>query len=236
MEDLIFVVDDEVILRQNLEKVLTREGYGVQLFEDGYPAWKAVEAGAKPNLIVLDIMMPRMDGLEFCRRFRQMDKTTPIIFLSSRDEEVDRVLGLEMGGDDYVCKPFSLRELTARVKVQLRHSRLAHGAGRETPGGQHLNRGALTLFPEMMAAQWRETSLPLTVSEFRILLALAENPGFVKTREQLLEAAYPDEFYVAGRSVDSHIKRIRRKVSEVEPDWQGLETVYGMGYRFRESP
>ncbi len=239
----LYIVDDEESLRENVEDFLGAEGYRVAGFGDGYDAWEALRGGDRPDLIILDVMMPRMDGWEFCRSLRERHPRLPVIFLSSRDEEVDRILGLELGGDDYVGKPFSLRELAARVKVQLRHSR-KEGEPVSGPAAGGFEEEALWREPfwfhregyraRVKTGEGGAAELPLTVAEFRILLALAEVPGRVKTRQQLLEAAYPDEFFVAGRGVDSHIKRLRRKLSEAREGLDPLETVYGLGYRFRE--
>ncbi|HEX3530375.1 MAG TPA: response regulator transcription factor [Thermoanaerobaculia bacterium] len=229
----IALVDDEPNLRETVGFALRREGYRVALYADGLDAWQTFERGL-PDLAILDIMMPRMDGLELCRRLRALSERLPILFLSSRDEELDRVLGLELGADDYLCKPFSMRELAARVKVLLRRA-----AVRQEPAGGSeesiLDVGALRLDLRRYQAFWRGTPVPLTVTEFTLLHALARHPGHVKTRAQLLTEGYPHDAYVSDRTIDSHIKRLRKKLSEAgaaEPS--GIETVYGLGYRYRE--
>jgi len=231
MTHLIAVVDDEETLRETVGFALRREGYRVEPFPDGLTAWRSFERGL-PDLAILDILMPQMDGLELCRRLRALSERLPILFLTSKDEEFDKVLGLELGADDYLCKPFSMRELLARVKVLLRRAAL-----REQPAGGDDERivevGRLRLDLRRYQAQWTGTPLPLTVTEFTLLHALARHPGHVKTRAQLLQEGYPDDAYVSDRTIDSHIKRLRRKLTEADPAFDAVETVYGLGYRWR---
>src|SRR3954454_9504785 len=192
---LIALVDDEASLRETVGFALRREGYRVLPFADGLTAWRSFEE-ALPDLAVLDILMPQMDGLELCRRLRGLSERLPILFLSSRDEEFDRVLGLELGADDYLCKPFSMRELAARVKVLLR--RAAH---RQEPAGGDDERlvetGRLLLDLKRYQAQWAGVPVSLTVTEFLLLQALARRPGHVKARAQLLDDAYPHDAYAS---------------------------------------
>jgi two-component system, OmpR family, response regulator ChvI len=176
-----------------------------------------------------------MDGLELCRKLRGLSETLPIIFVTSREEEFDRVLGLEIGADDYLCKPFSMRELMARVKVLLRRASLAHG-GAATEDEAIIRVGDLVLDPLRLSVLWKDTAVPLTLTEFLLLQALARRPGIVKTRDQLMEAAYPERVSVTDRTIDSHIKRIRRKFDVVDRSFNGLESVYGAGYRYNEPP
>jgi two-component system, OmpR family, response regulator ChvI len=230
----IALVDDEESLRETVGFALRREGYRVLPFTDGLAAWRSFEE-ALPDLAVLDILMPRMDGLELCRRLRALSEHVPILFLSSRDEELDRVLGLELGADDYLCKPFSLRELLARVKVLLRRARMR--AEPASPGGEErrLVRGLLRLDLDRYQAYLGGTAVALTVTEFTLLHALVLHPGHVKTRAQLIAEAYPNDAYVSDRTIDSHVKRLRRKLAEVDPGFAGIagiETVYGLGYRW----
>jgi two-component system response regulator ChvI len=231
MTHLIAVVDDEETLRETVGFALRREGYRVEPFPDGLAAWRSFERGL-PDLAILDILMPQMDGLELCRRLRALSERLPILFLTSKDEEFDKVLGLELGADDYLCKPFSMRELMARVKVLLRRAAL-----REQPAGGDDERivevGRLRLDLRRYQAHWTGTPLPLTVTEFTLLHALARHPGHVKTRAQLLQEGYPDDAYVSDRTIDSHIKRLRRKLTEADPAFDAVETVYGLGYRWR---
>jgi len=225
------IVEDEQNLRDNVAFALRREGYRVAAFADGASAWEAFQQ-ALPDLVVLDIIMPRMDGLELCRKVRGLSETVPIIFLTSRDEEFDRVLGLELGADDYLCKPFSMRELQARVKVLFRRMAL----GREPSGHDEelLRVGALELDLRRYTARWNDQTVPLTVTEFMILNALARRPGHVKTRDQLMTDGYPHDTFVSDRTIDSHIKRIRKKFLAIDEKFDGVETVYGLGYRYTE--
>lgn len=230
---LIGLVDDEESLRETVGFALRREGYRVEPFPDGLAAWRSFEQGL-PDLVVLDILMPRMDGLELCRRLRALSERLPILFLTSKDEELDRVLGLELGADDYLCKPFSMRELLARVKVLLRRAAL-----RDEPAGGDDERvvevGRLRLDLRRYQAHWQGVPVPLTVTEFTLLHALARHPGHVKSRAQLIQEGYPNDAYVSDRTIDSHVKRLRRKLAEADPAFDAVETVYGLGYRWRPS-
>ncbi|REJ85413.1 MAG: DNA-binding response regulator [Acidobacteria bacterium] len=247
----IAVVEDDETLRASLAFALEAEGYRVLEFPDGQVAWETLEqrigdgraqAGPPPppDLVVLDVMMPRMDGLELCRRLRGRSEELPIFFLTSRDEEFDRVLGLELGADDYLCKPFSMRELLARVKVLLRRLQLiraaAAGGGAEAvdDGEELVEVGPLTLDLRRYQATWRGQALGLTITEFQILCALARRPGHVKTRAQLMAEGYPHDNYVSERTIDTHVKRLRRKLEARHQEFDALETVYGVGYRWRE--
>ena len=231
LETRVAVVDDEPTILETVGFALRREGYQVDTYPDGLAAWQAFEEDL-PDLVVLDILMPRMDGLEVCRRIRAESETVPILFLTSKDEEFDRVLGLEMGADDYLVKPFSMRELVARVKVLLRRLALSH-ASEPDEDGEMLEVGPLSLDLSRYQASWQGRPIPLTVREFRLLLALARHPGHVKSRDQLLTEGYPHDTYLAERTIDSHIKRLRRKFSLVAPEFDAIETVYGLGYRYR---
>jgi len=231
---LIAIVDDEERLRRTLVQAFQREGWRAVAFPDGLEAWREFER-ALPDLAILDITMPRMDGLELCRRLRGLSVTLPIVFLTSRDEEFDRVLGLTIGADDYLCKPFSLRELVARVRVLFRRAALAPRPA-ETPrdaGEEPVACGELRLDPQRLETSWREAPVRLTVTEFRILAALAREPGVVRTREQLLAAAFPIDAAMSDRTVDTHIKRIRRKLEETDAGFDAIEAVYGLGYRWK---
>jgi two-component system, OmpR family, response regulator ChvI len=232
----IALVDDEESLRETVGFALRREGYRVAAYADGLAAWQEL-ARDLPDLAVLDILMPQMDGLELCRRLRALSARLPILFLSSRDDELDRVLGLELGADDYLCKPFSMRELVARVRVLLRRAALGAAPDPEDPAGREAERiletGELRLDLRRYQAWWRGEAVPLTVTEFTLLHALARHPGHVKTRAQLLAEAYPDDAYVGDRTIDSHVKRLRKKLAAADPAFDGVETVYGLGYRLR---
>jgi two-component system response regulator ChvI len=228
---LVTVVEDEETIREAVCFALRREGYQPEGFADGAAAWEAF-VRALPDLAILDIGLPRLDGLELCRRLRARSEALPIIFVTSREDEFDRVLGLELGADDYLCKPFSMRELLARVKVLLRRAAVTASTVRSADDPV-LTVGELTLDPLRLAAAWCGADVALTVTEFLLLQALARRPGVVKTREQLMEEAYPDRVSVSDRTIDSHIKRIRRKFQAVNASFDALEAVYGAGYRYR---
>jgi two-component system, OmpR family, response regulator ChvI len=231
MSGSIAVVDDEENIRETLAFALGREGYAVETYGDGAEAWEAFLRGL-PDLVILDIIMPRMDGLELCRRIREVSATVPIIFLTSRDDELDRVLGLEIGADDYLCKPFSMRELVARVKVLFRRLSLAGAASRT---GDNLRAGDLVLDLERYTVEWKAAKGALTVTEFMMLRALVRHAGEVRTRAQLRADGYPHDSWASDRTVDSHVRRLRRKFESVDPAFDRIETVYGVGYRFREA-
>jgi DNA-binding response OmpR family regulator len=226
----IAVVDDEKNIRENLAYALEKEGYGVDCYSNGEEAWTALSR-SMADLLVLDVMMPRMDGLELCRKIRSADEGVPLIFLSSRGDEIDRILGLEMGGDDYVCKPFSLKELLVRIKILLRRTDPERRTGRSE---KILRCGDLALDAEGCRVWQEQEEVDLTVTEFRMLESLIAFPGVVKTREQLMRAAFPADNYVSDRAADSHIKRLRKKLSSRKP-YTAIETVYGLGYRYKES-
>jgi two-component system response regulator ChvI len=229
----IAVVEDEETIREGICLALRREGHAPAPFDDGLTAWEAMERDL-PDLVVLDIGLPRLDGLDLCRRLRARTETLPIIFVTSREEEFDRVLGLEIGADDYLCKPFSMRELMARVKVLLRRASASEGSR----GGDEATIvvGGLTLDPLRLSVSWRGSPVPLTVTEFLLLHSLVRRPGIVKSRQQLMEDAYPDHVSVSDRTIDSHIKRIRRKFLLSDPAFDGIDGVYGAGYRYQQNP
>jgi len=227
---LVAIVEDEGTIREAIVSALAKEGYLVESFGDGMSAWEAF-ARRLPDLAILDIGVPRIDGLEICRRLRTVSNTIPIIFVTSREEEFDRVLGLELGADDYLCKPFSMRELMARVKVLFRRASLPAVADR-ADDEQPAKVGDLMLDPLRLIATWKDVPVPLTVTEFLLLQSLARRPGIVKTREQLMQETYPDAVSVTDRTIDSHVKRIRRKFESVDQSFAALESVYGAGYRY----
>ncbi|MBU8540995.1 response regulator transcription factor [Falsiroseomonas tokyonensis] len=220
----ILVVDDDPHIRSVLCFALARDGFVTAEAADGAAALAAVAREA-PDLILLDVLMPELDGTEVCRRLRR-SSDVPVIFLSSRDEEVDRILGLELGGDDYVTKPFSPREVVARVRAVLRRRQ----AQPETPATAPLRQGALELHPDRLEALWQGRPVVLTVTEFALLHAMAAAPGRVFTRDRLMDLAYPDRRVVSDRTLDSHIRHIRAKFAALGAEPIG--TVHGMGYRF----
>jgi two-component system response regulator ChvI len=233
---LVAVVEDEDTIRELVCLALGKEGHRTEAFEDGLAAWEAFTR-TLPDLVVLDIGLPRLDGLEICRRLRSRSESLPIIFVTSREEEFDRVLGLEIGADDYLCKPFSMRELMARVKVLLRRAALnevSSGDVARSNDERLINVGPLAIDPLRLTVQWTGRNVPLTVTEILLLDGLARRPGIVKTREQLMQDAYPDRVSVSDRTIDSHVKRIRRKFQAVDPAFDRIEGVYGAGYRYRE--
>jgi DNA-binding response OmpR family regulator len=229
---VVAVVDDEDNIRETVAFALRREGYPVEQYGTGLEAWRVFQHKL-PGLVILDITMPEMDGLELCRRIRGASETIPIIFLTSRDEELDRVLGLEIGADDYLCKPFSMRELLARVKVLFRRAAIDHGATRPAADAP-LELGDLELDLQRYTVRWKGMPLNLTVTEFMMLHALVRHPGHVKTRKQLHQDGYPHDAYVSDRTIDSHIKRVRRKFEEVDAAFDKVDTVYGLGYRWKD--
>jgi len=224
------VVEDEETIREGICAALTREGYEPQPFDDGRTAWEVFETRL-PDLAVLDIGVPRMDGLELCRRLRAKSERLPVIFVTSRDEEIDRILGLEIGADDYLCKPFSMRELLVRVKALLRRASLTDVA--RAPADEVVAVGELRVDPIALTVTWKDRGIPLTVTELFLLQALIARPGAVLSRDQLMDSAYPDKTTVSDRTIDSHIKRIRRKFAAVDAAFVGIESVYGAGYRYQ---
>jgi DNA-binding response OmpR family regulator len=231
----IAVVDDEKNIRELIRIALEREYHRIIEYPDGFEAWNCFQK-EMPDLIILDILMPRMDGIELCKNIRSIPagKKVPLIFLSSRDEEIDKVLGLESGADDYVTKPFSIRELTARIRSALRRieNREVLLADRH---GSAAHCGELLLDENRYAVFWKNIPLEFTVTEFRIIINLAANPGFIKTRAQLMAAAFPEDNFPNERAADSHIKRIRKKFLECDEGFNALEAVYGLGYRWRKA-
>ena len=228
----IALVDDDKNILASVSMLLEQEGYQVRSFSDPAAALTALSAAA-PDLAILDIKMPRMDGLELLRRLRQANDSLPVIFLTSKDEEIDELMGLNAGADDYIRKPFSQRLLLERVRAVLRRAEGKPAAGSE-PKKESLVRGKLALDPQRHECSWEGKPVRLTVTEFLILQALAQRPGFVKSRDSLMDAAYDDQVYVDDRTIDSHIKRLRKKFKAVADDFDAIETLYGVGYRYKE--
>jgi len=229
----IALVDDDRNILTSVSIALEGEGYRVQTYTDGAAALDGLRANP-PDLAIFDIKMPRMDGMELLRRLRQKSDL-PVIFLTSKDEEIDELFGLKMGADDFIHKPFSQRLLVERVKAILRRSNPKEAAAQKESEVKVLERGALTMDPERHACAWRGDPVVLTVTEFLILQALAQRPGVVKSRNALMDAAYDDQVYVDDRTIDSHIKRLRKKFKMVDDDFEMIETLYGVGYRFKEA-
>jgi two-component system, OmpR family, response regulator ChvI len=230
----IALVDDDKNILASVTMLLEQEGYHVRSYTDGASALTALSANL-PDLAILDIKMPRMDGMELLRRLRQ-NAEIPVIFLTSKDEEIDELMGLNAGADDYIRKPFSQRLLLERVKAVLR--RAEGKKGTHPPAGeakQSMARGKLVLDPMRHECTWEGKPVRLTVTEFLILQCLAQRPGFVKSRDNLMDAAYDDQVYVDDRTIDSHIKRLRKKFKVADDDFDSIETLYGVGYRYKES-
>lgn len=236
MSAMIALVDDDRNILTSVSIALQAEGFTTRLYSDGEAALKAL-IDNPPDLAVFDIKMPRMDGLELLRRLREKSQL-PVIFLTSKDDELDEALGLAMGADDYIAKPFSQRLLIARIRAILRRTELGSGgrndAGDTAPEPEPIVRGRLAMDPARHKVTWDGKAVSLTVTEFMILEALASRPGVVKSRNQLMDAAYEDDLYIDDRTIDSHIKRLRRKFREVDPAFEAIETLYGAGYKFDE--
>ncbi|MEO7239928.1 MAG: response regulator transcription factor [Sphingomicrobium sp.] len=239
MSHVIALVDDDRNILTSVSIALQAEGFITRVYSDGAAALKAF-AENPPDLGVFDIKMPRMDGMELLRRLREsggVAGSLPVIFLTSKDDELDEALGLAMGADDYIAKPFSQRLLIARIRAILRRQDFAKGvasASADEPEQPLIERGRLTMDPARHKVVWAGHDVVLTVTEFMILDALAQRPGVVKSRNQLLDVAYHDDVYVDDRTIDSHIKRIRRKFRAVDGQFEAIETLYGVGYRFED--
>lgn len=230
----IALVDDDENIRTSLEILFQNEGYDVVSYSDGAQAFPNL-VNSPPDVAILDIKMPRMDGVELLRRLRE-SCDVPVIFLTSKDDEIDEVVGLSVGADDYIKKPFSPRLLSERVKAVVRRSRGGRGAdmGVKTGDKKIVVRGDLTLDPNRHVCTWKNKTVRLTVTEFLLLGALAQHPGFIKDRNDLMDAAYDESTYVDDRTIDSHVKRIRKKFREIDKDFDKIDTLYGAGYRYLE--
>ncbi len=233
MMSRIALVDDDRNILTSVAMTLEAEGFEVETYNDGQSALDAFNR-RMPDMAVLDIKMPRMDGMDLLQRLRQKS-TMPVIFLTSKDDEIDEVLGLRMGADDYVKKPFSQRLLVERIRSLLRRQdAIASGEMGVTEDSKVMVRGSLTMDPLRHLVTWKGRDVTLTVTEFLLLQALAQRPGFVKSRDQLMDVAYDDQVYVDDRTIDSHIKRLRKKLRGVDSDFTAIETLYGIGYRYNE--
>jgi two-component system response regulator ChvI len=229
----IALVDDDRNILTSVSIALEAEGYRIMTYTDGASALDGLKQNP-PDLAIFDIKMPRMDGMELLRRLRQKSDL-PVIFLTSKDEEIDELFGLKMGADDFIRKPFSQRLLVERVKAILRRAGAKDtSAATRAEDAKALERGLLRMDPERHTCTWKGEPVTLTVTEFLILQSLAQRPGVVKSRNALMDAAYDDEVYVDDRTIDSHIKRLRKKFNQVDADFDMIETLYGVGYRFKE--
>ncbi len=229
---IIALVDDDRNILSSVSIALEAQGYRINTYIDGFAALDGFRT-EPPDLAILDIKMPRMDGMETLRRLRQKSDL-PVIFLTSKDDEMDELVGLKMGADDYIRKPFSLRLLLERVKVLLRRALPKDCAAAREAGSRVLERGELRMDPERYSCTWKNEPVMLTLTEFLILQALASRPGVVKSRSALMGAAYDDEVYADERTIDSHMKRLRRKFKARDLEFDMVEAVYGIGYRFKE--
>ena len=233
MPQTIALVDDDRNILTSVAMALEAEGFTVRSFADPTEALREISQ-RPPDLAVLDIKMPRMDGMELLARLRKQSQL-PVIFLTSKDDEVDEVLGLRMGADDYITKPFSQRLLVERIRALLRRRELAGDKNGGAPAAEPpLARGELMLDTSRHVCTWKGQEVALTVTEFLLLKALAQRPGMVKTRDQLMDAAYGESIYVDDRTIDSHIKRLRKKFKQIDSEFQQIETLYGLGYRYRD--
>ncbi len=235
MSITIALVDDDRNILTTLSIALQAEGYATRVYSDGEAALKAITENP-PDMAVFDIKMPRMDGMELLRRLREKS-AIPVIFLTSKDDELDEALGLALGADDYIAKPFSQRLLIARIRAILRRAEMRAIPPEEADGAPEpaqILRGRLAMDPARHRVTWDGHAVTLTVTVFMIRAALAQRPGVVKSRNQLMDVAYQDDIYVDDRTIDSHIKRLRRKFRAVDGEFKAIETLYGVGYRFAE--
>ena len=229
----IWLVEDEQSIVDTLVYMLQQEGFQVTVFGRGLPALEAA-AHQAPDVAILDVGLPDIGGFELCRRLLTRYPALPVLFLTARSDEVDKLLGLEIGADDYIAKPFSQRLLIARIRAVLRRAENRRQTGLDDAEGEGsaIIRGRLEMNPARHRVRWDGKDVSLTVTEFMILEALAHRPDVVKSRNQLMDAAYQDDVYVDDRTIDSHIKRLRRKFRQVDPDFDAIDTLYGAGYRF----
>ncbi len=229
----IALVDDDRDILDLITMMLESEGYHVVSYTDGAAALRDFRTSS-PDLAILDIKMPRMGGVELLRRLREWSDM-PVIFLTSIADEIDELVGFKLGADDFIRKPFSQRLLVERVRTVLRRGALRHARGESEAGAKALERGQLRLDPERRTCTWKGERVTLTATEFLLLEALASRPGVVKTRDALMDAACDDEIFIHERTIDSHIKRLRRKLKAVDETFDMIETLYGVGYRFKEN-
>ncbi|MBB6122613.1 response regulator transcription factor [Sphingobium subterraneum] len=233
MMSTIALVDDDKNILASVSIALQAEGFATRIYSDPEAAFKALSENPA-DLVVCDIKMPRMDGIELLRRLREKSRM-PFIFLTSKIDELDEALGLAMGADDYIAKPFSQRLLIARIKAILRRAEMVQKDGQvDEEKSDPIVRGRLEMDPARHRVKWAGQDVTLTVTELLILETLANRPGVVKSRNQLMDVAYQDDIYVDDRTIDSHIKRLRRKFREVDPQFNAIDTLYGAGYRFSE--
>ena len=227
----ICLIDDDQNILASLSLALKSEKFDVETYSDGISGLEALKNN-NFDIAILDIKMPRLDGLEVLQKLRN-SSDIPVIFLTSKDDEIDQLLGLKMGADDYITKPFSQKLLIERVKVILKRTS-SSSKENEVNSVSLIKRGNLLLNMDRHECHWKEERIKLTVTEFLLLESLVNRPGYVKNRDQLMSAAYSDDLYVDDRTIDSHIKRIRRKFKAIDKDFNSIETLYGVGYRFNQ--
>ena len=232
MPQTIALVDDDRNILTSIQMALEAEGFAVRTYTDGSEALRGLTANPT-DLAILDIKMPRMDGMELLERLRRQSKL-PVIFLTSKDDEVDELMGLRMGADDYIKKPFSQRLLIERIRALLRREALGRDGGAPANASDSMARGELVLDSARHLCTWKGQPVDLTVTEFLLLKSLATRPGHVKNRDQLMDAAYGEHIYVDDRTIDSHIKRLRKKFRVVDGEFAQIETLYGVGYRYKD--
>ncbi|QQG37321.1 MAG: response regulator transcription factor [Micavibrio aeruginosavorus] len=234
VQQTIALVDDDRNILTSITMALEAEGFAVRTYTDGEEGLKGITSHT-PDLVVLDIKMPRMDGMEVLSKLREQS-ALPVIFLTSKDDEVDEVIGLRMGADDYITKPFSQRLLIERIRALLRREALRHQAvsNTKTEESSITTRGNLVLDDARHVCTWKGREVDLTVTEYLLLKALAIRPGHVKNRDQLIDMAYGENIYVDDRTIDSHIKRIRKKFRAIDNEFSQIETLYGVGYKYKE--
>ena len=228
----IALVDDDKNILTSLRMLFESNGYTIRTYDNGESALDGLTS-SPPNLAIFDIKMPRMDGMELLRKLRQKSEL-PVIFLTSKDDEIDELFGLKMGADDFIAKPFSQRLLIERVKALLRRSQLKAVSSDILESEKVIERGQLKMNVERHSCHWKDKPVNLTVTEYLILHSLALRPGVVKSRDALMDAAYEDQVYVDDRTIDSHVKRLRKKFKAIDNEFDEIETLYGVGYRYKE--
>ena len=228
MSEKIILIDDDSNILMSVSLSLRAEGWEVETFTDSEKGLIALQRN-KPDIAILDIKMPRLDGMQVLQQLRNFSDL-PVIFLTSKDDELDEAIGLRMGADDYITKPFSQKLLIERIRAVLRRGSLKDS----NQSNQLIKRGDLSLDPDRHLCKWKEDEIRLTVTEFLILHSLALRPGLVKNRDQLIDIAYGETIYVDDRTIDSHIKRMRRKFRFIDKEFDSIETLYGVGYRYRD--
>ena len=232
MKDKIALVDDDQNILTSVSVALEAEGFEVQTYNDGEEALEGLPS-YEPDLAVLDIKMPRMDGMELLEKLRETS-SLPVIFLTSKADEIDQVLGLRVGADDYITKPFSQRLLIERIRTLLRRQKLTRSNNDDKSEEEILTHGSLTLDDGRHLCTWKAQPVNLTVTEYLMAKALATHPGHVRSRDQLIDAAYGENIYIDDRTIDSHIKRVRKKFKTLDSEFSQIETLYGVGYKYKE--